>query len=119
MLSRYLMHGMIVLLATLALVSGCSRKIVRPNQVPQGPVAPFGAGQISEQELQGVQAELRIVYFDYDKYSLSPEAQTALQYNANFSREFPTSMLFRKDIATSVEHQSTTLLLVNGVPGRW
>ena len=36
MLSRYLMHGMIVLLATLALVSGCSRKIVRPNQVPQG-----------------------------------------------------------------------------------
>jgi peptidoglycan-associated lipoprotein len=89
MLSRYLMHGMIVLLATLALVSGCSRKIVRPNQAPQGPVAPFGAGQILEQELQGVQAELRIVYFDYDKYSLSPEAQTALQYNAELLKRVP------------------------------
>jgi len=70
-----------VLLLAFFVLTGCSRKIVKPGTVGQGPVAPIGAAQIAEQELQTMQAELRIIYFDFDKYNLSPEAQSALQYN--------------------------------------
>ena len=89
MFSRYLIHGIIVLLATLALISGCSRKIVKQDQMATVPVAPFGGGQVSEQELQAVQSDLRIVYFDFDQFNVSPEGQTALQYNAELLKRAP------------------------------
>lgn len=89
MFSRYLTHGTIVLLALLAIMSGCSRKIVKPEQMAQAPIAPFGGGQVSEQELQTVQADLKIVYFDFDKFELSPEAQAALQYDAELLKRAP------------------------------
>jgi len=69
------------------LASGCARPIVKPNPV-QGPPAPSWAPQhpVLEQHLQAVQANLKVVYFDYDKYTLSPEAQAALQENAEILR---------------------------------
>lgn len=42
-----------------------------------------------EQELQAVQANLKTIYFDYDRYALTPEAQAALQYNAEFLKRAP------------------------------
>lgn len=83
---RSFMHGTLILLAILTLVSACSRKIVRPGPMQQAPAAPFGQGQVSEQELQAVQAGLKIVYFDFDNFSLSQEAQSTLQYNAEMLR---------------------------------
>jgi peptidoglycan-associated lipoprotein len=42
-----------------------------------------------EQDLQVVQANLKPVYFNYDQYVLSPEAQAAAQYNAEILRRAP------------------------------
>jgi len=42
-----------------------------------------------EQDLQVVQANLKPVYFDYDNYTLSPEAQSAVQYNAEVLKKTP------------------------------
>ncbi len=42
-----------------------------------------------EQDLQVVQAELKPVYFDYDRYTLSPEAQAGCQFNAEILRRQP------------------------------
>lgn len=44
---------------------------------------------VLDQQLQAVQAQLKVIYFDYDKYTLSPEAQSALQYNAEILRQAP------------------------------
>jgi peptidoglycan-associated lipoprotein len=42
-----------------------------------------------EKDLQAVQAELKTIYFDYDKYALDREAQTKLQYNAQILQKAP------------------------------
>jgi len=44
---------------------------------------------VLEQQLQAVQASLKAIYFDYDRYTLSPEAQAALQENAEILRRAP------------------------------
>jgi peptidoglycan-associated lipoprotein len=44
---------------------------------------------VGENDLQAVQASLKIVYFDYDAYALSPQAQADLQYNAEILRRAP------------------------------
>jgi peptidoglycan-associated lipoprotein len=36
-----------------------------------------------EHELQAMQANVKVVYFDYDAFTLAPEAQGAVQYNAD------------------------------------
>ncbi len=92
-----------VMLTLAALIGafGCSRPIVKP----QGPGADGGGvggfphpgmatgGNISEQDAEVLQAQLKTVYFDFDNYSLSPEAQSALQYNAEILRRTPNTML--------------------------
>ncbi len=72
-----------------ALTSGCARKIVKQNE---GPVPGFGLagpGAIAEGELQGVQTTLKTVYFDFDNYTLSPEAQAAIDYDAEVLKRYP------------------------------
>jgi len=78
------------MLTVVVLLSGCSRPIVRPGEDPAGGMpAPYGAPQVGEHDLQVVQAELRVIYFDYDKYGLTPESQSAVQYNAEVLRRAP------------------------------
>lgn len=96
MFHRRLKIWLIALLMFQALVFGCSRPIVKPNE-PEPPKAPAGptvgvprpGGSLLEKDLQAVQAELKTIYFDYDKYSLSDEAQQKLQYNAEVLRKAP------------------------------
>jgi peptidoglycan-associated lipoprotein len=74
--------------------SGCSRKIAKPDAPDQTsyPSGVFGgpsSGSVTEQEMQGVQARLHTVYFDYDSFTLSPDAQTALQGNSDTLKAAP------------------------------
>lgn len=89
MSGRYVLHATIVVTVLFMALTGCSRKVVKPDVAAQGPSVPFGAGQIAEQELQRIQAELKVVYFEFDRFNLSPEAQAALQYNADLLRRVP------------------------------
>jgi peptidoglycan-associated lipoprotein len=84
--SRYLFGGIIGIMLAAVLMSGCAKKIQPPGGPQQGWAPPWQNGPVLEQELQAVQADLRPVYFDYDKYTLAPEAQAALQYNAEVLR---------------------------------
>jgi len=91
MFSRHLFRGLLVVCILCILASGCAPKIVKPQAGAdqQGWAPPYANGPVLEQELQAVQANLKTVYFDYDKYTLSPEAQSALQYNAEILRRAP------------------------------
>src|SRR5208337_564229 len=90
MSSRYLIQGMSVLLLFFILASGCARKIVRPDVGPQqGFAGPPVGGPVMEQELQAVQMNLQPIYFDYDRYTLSPESQAALQHNSEILKRAP------------------------------
>jgi peptidoglycan-associated lipoprotein len=85
---------LIVVIAGLALISGCSRKIVKPDMVPApggppGLTGPYRPGPVAEQELQVLQARLKTIHFDYDRYSLSPQAQAILQENAEILKMAP------------------------------
>lgn len=87
--SRHVKRGIFLLLAVLFLASGCSRPIVRqPGQMPGGPGGPAVGGPI-EQDLQVVQTTLKPIYFAYDSFTLSPEAQSAAQYNADILKRAP------------------------------
>jgi peptidoglycan-associated lipoprotein len=44
---------------------------------------------ISERDAEVLQAELKPVYFDFDNYTLSAEAQDALRYNAGILQRVP------------------------------
>ncbi len=81
--------AMLVLFTVFA--GGCSRPVVRPTPGPPPPGlgAPNLGGQVSEHDLQGVQANLKPVYFSYDQYTLTPESQAAVQYNAEILRRAP------------------------------
>ncbi len=79
--------GIVFLFVLLAVVSGCSKKVVKPDLAPAPPLPGLtGRSQsdpIVEKDLQAVQASLRTIPFDYDQYSLTQTAQEALQYNAD------------------------------------
>jgi len=94
MSSRRLILATLVLLALVLVCAGCSRKVVRPDMPgPPGMAGPYGPGQLTEQSLQMVQAELKVIYFDYDQYALSPEAQAAAQYNADVLKRSPNGRI--------------------------
>lgn len=88
---RYLTQGMIVALVVAAVMtSGCTRPIVHPPRPGDpGMGAPRVSGSLMEQDLQTVQANLKPVYFNYDQFMLTPEAQAAVQYNAEILRRAP------------------------------
>ncbi len=79
----------IALCILVAVAGGCSRKIVKPTPQQPGPTVPHHPGSIAEAPLEAVQAQLKEVYFGYDTYVLTPEAQAALQYNAELLRRAP------------------------------
>lgn len=87
--------GVALLAAALCVAgSGCSRKIVKPDapdqvSYPAGVFTAPPSGTVSEQEIQGIQARLHAVYFDYDSFTLTPDAQTALQTNAETLKASP------------------------------
>ncbi len=90
MLSRYLIQGMTVAIVLLFLASGCARRIVKPNPGPTpGFPGPQAGGPMMEQDVQMVQTTLKPIYFDYDKYMLSPEAEANLQYDAEILKRAP------------------------------
>jgi peptidoglycan-associated lipoprotein len=92
MSSRHLIQGTIAILMLFTfLVGGCSRPVVRTEPLPQPPPIPGppGGRLPLEEELQVVQANLKPVYFNYDQYTLSPEAQAAVQYNAEILKQAP------------------------------
>jgi peptidoglycan-associated lipoprotein len=90
MSSARLARLIIAALFLLVAASGCGRKIVRPDTPqPSGPVAPQLGGSVMEQDVQAVQAGLKVVYFDYDSPVLSPQAQADLQYNAEILKRAP------------------------------
>lgn len=88
MRTRLIIAALTGLVLVTLLMGGCAKKIVKQ---PDGPLVPgYGvAGQVSEADMQGVQSTLRVVYFDFDKYGLSQEAQAALQYNAEILKKYP------------------------------
>jgi peptidoglycan-associated lipoprotein len=86
---RHLIRGIVLYCVLLSLLSGCPAKVPRPNVVPSGPMPGQAVGPVSEQDMVTLQANLRMVYFDYDQYTLSPESQQALQYNAQILRQVP------------------------------
>jgi peptidoglycan-associated lipoprotein len=89
MSSRRLKLTTILLIIFCALLAGCGQKIVRQPFPHPGARGPYAAAPVAEQELQAVQASLKHVYFDYDQYTLSPQAQADLQYNADLLRRVP------------------------------
>jgi peptidoglycan-associated lipoprotein len=88
MLSRYFTYTLLAMAALCLVMSGCARPIVKPGGPPSGPPMAM-PGPVAEQDIQMVQASLKLAYFDYDNYSLSPEAQAALQYNADILKRTP------------------------------
>lgn len=79
----------IALCLLVAVAGGCSRKIVKPAQPQAGPTAPYARHDVAVSGLEAVQAQLKEVYFGYDSYALTPDAQAALQYNAELLRRAP------------------------------
>ncbi len=85
--------AIIAMAVLVSLVGGCTRPIVKPT--PSGPPPQPGftgippQGQVAEQELQGVQTNLRVVYFEFDKYSLNAEARASLEHNAQMLKMSP------------------------------
>jgi peptidoglycan-associated lipoprotein len=82
----------------LLVCAGCSRPVVKQDQQQSGSPSPspsvsfdrgYQQGTVHEQDLHAVQAELKVVYFNYDSYSLTPEAQESLQYNAQILHKAP------------------------------
>ena len=78
------------LLTIVALMGGCARKIVKQNEMPSPGLGMAGPGAVAEGELQGVQANLKTIYFDYDNYTLSPEAQSAINYDVEILKRYPS-----------------------------
>ncbi len=91
MSSRRLMQTAIILVILLTLLVGCARKpVVAPDTgTPSGPLSPYGPLSMGEQQLQAVQASLKNVYFDYDRYTLSEQAQMDLQQDAELLKQVP------------------------------
>ncbi|MEI6133327.1 MAG: peptidoglycan-associated lipoprotein Pal [Desulfomonile sp.] len=89
MYNRHLIIYFTALIFIIILAGGCARKIVKPDGMISPGLGMGGPGSIAEGELQGVQSSLKTVYFDFDNYSLSPEAQTSIDYNAEVLKRYP------------------------------
>lgn len=87
MRTRFMMCLVISMALVVLLMGGCAKKVVKQEE---GPVVPgYGVGQISEADAHGVQTSLKLVHFDFDKYALSPDAQSAAQYNSEILKRYP------------------------------
>lgn len=90
MSSRCLTWGAIALLVLFALMSGCTRvQPVVKQDTGAGWVDPRMTDQFLTQDLQVVQANLKPIYFEYDSFTLSPQAQADAHYNADIIRKAP------------------------------
>jgi peptidoglycan-associated lipoprotein len=90
MSSRCLTWGAIALLVLFALMSGCTRVQPVVKQDPgSGPWDPRQQGGPLEYDLQVVQTNLKPIYFEYDSFTLSPQAQADAQYDADIIRRAP------------------------------
>jgi len=87
--SRFLTTLLMLVLGLVVFTSGCARKIVRPEGPQPGVAGPYPAGPVAEHGLQALQANLNVVYFSYDNFTLTPEAQGALQSNVQILRRAP------------------------------
>lgn len=92
-MSRRVLWPWLVLCIVSFWVAGCAQKIVKPGPAQPGWSPPYAQGPILEQELQAVQASLKVIYFDYDKYALSPQAQADLQYDAEVLKKTPQAVV--------------------------
>ncbi len=97
-MKRYCLFALCSLLFALSL-SGCPKKpLVKPPEVKpevKPPVveeipeeAKVREPEIREKEFVSI-PELKIVYFNYDKYDLLPETQMTLQGNVDFLKKNP------------------------------
>jgi peptidoglycan-associated lipoprotein len=91
MSSRCLTWGAIAMLVLFALMSGCTRvqPVVRQDAGSSPFVDPRQPGGPLEYDLQVVQANLKPIYFDYDSFVMSPQAQADAQYNADIIKRAP------------------------------
>lgn len=91
MSSRCLTWGAIALLVLFALMSGCTRvhPVVKQDPGPGPFVDPRTINQVDVGDLQVVQANLKPIYFEYDSFTLSPQAQADAQYDAEIIRRAP------------------------------
>jgi peptidoglycan-associated lipoprotein len=87
--------------------AGCAKKTVEAEQAPaaaveeKAPAAGVGEAGISEAERQRLAAEQQkadkaygvltenVIYFDFDRYDLKPEAKETLQAKAQIMKDFP------------------------------
>jgi peptidoglycan-associated lipoprotein len=84
----------IALFALFAFLSGCTKPIVKRTPSPTsgtGFVGAPGPGSVAEGELGALQTRLRTIYFDYDQFTLTPQAQAALQYDADVLKRVPNA----------------------------
>jgi peptidoglycan-associated lipoprotein len=78
-------------------VAGCARPVVKQPMEAGGMPGPLPpgtpGGPVSVSDIETVQAQLKLVYFDYDSYALSPQAQADVQYNADILKRVPNMSL--------------------------
>ena len=91
--TRHLKIYAAALLLIITLAGGCAKRIVKPNEAPVPGFGMAGPGAVVEGELQGVQTSLKTVYFDFDNYTLSPEAQAAIDYDVEVLKRYPNLMV--------------------------
>ena len=91
--TRHLKIYAVALLLIVTLAGGCAKRIVKPNEAPVPGFGMAGPGAVVEGELQGVQTSLKTVYFDFDNYTLSPEAQAAIAYDVEVLKRYPNLMV--------------------------
>jgi peptidoglycan-associated lipoprotein len=92
----FVLKGILIAAVVLAFTCGCSRPVTKPTPSTAGSGAgnierhDYKLGQpVTEDDLQVVQADLRVIYFGYDSYSLSDEAEEDLQYNTAILKKTP------------------------------
>jgi peptidoglycan-associated lipoprotein len=94
MFSRVVAILGIIALASMLVVTGCGKKPAIEDK-PQIPDMPDTTGQVIDEPdipedkpvVRLTEDQLRIVYFDFDKYNLRSDARDALEYNARLLKD--------------------------------